>query len=198
MKSLRGRKFNRLTVLEPFRKNRFSQVQRLCRCDCGNELFVLDGNLRTGHTKSCGCLRKSVDGNSSKRIYRIWKGIKNRCESRNDSSYKDYGGRGIECKWDTYEEFKSDMYSSYLLHCKLFGKTNTTIDRINNDHGYRKGNCRWATPKEQANNRRSSRLIEFSGKILTVAQWSRKLGINNSTLSERLRRGWSIERTLTI
>lgn len=93
-------------------------------------------------------------GLSRTRFYNIYKGMWQRCNDKNFEAYKKYGARGIECKWMIFIDFKRDMYVSYLQHCVDYGEKQTSIDRINNDKGYYKSNCRWATQKEQANNRR--------------------------------------------
>ena len=92
------------------------------------------------------------------RFYRIWKAMKWRCNSHNNNTYNVYYKRNIHVcnEWNTFTQFKTDMYESYLLHCNLYGEKNTTIDRCDNDLGYYKLNCRWATFIIQANNRRKS------------------------------------------
>lgn len=137
-----------------------------CKCDCGTESAVSGTALRTGASKSCGCLTREVNsvrrkshGMTNTKFYKAWQNMLDRCNNENSVSYKDYGGRGIFIydRWAAFENFKEDMYESYLKHVESFGAKNTSIDRINNNEGYSKENCRWATSKIQMRNRRMDR-----------------------------------------
>jgi hypothetical protein len=89
------------------------------------------------------------------KFYTAWINMLSRCNNPKNLGYKNYGGRGIKCLWGLYEDFKKDMWKSFLRHCKGYGGRNTSLDRINNDGNYHKGNCRWATKKQQQLNRRN-------------------------------------------
>jgi hypothetical protein len=113
-----------------------------------------------------------------------------RCEKTYHKSYADYGGRGIKVcdRWHTYENFRSDMGERPL---------GLQLDRINNDGNYEPGNCRWVTPKENSNNRRNSRRIDYAGASMSVEEWAKVIGIPYTTLSKRVSDGWDYERALT-
>lgn len=133
----------------------------------------------------------NVGGRGPTRVYRIWGGMVNRCTNRNNRSYPRYGGRGIKVcdAWLVFENFLADM-----------GEPDSDahqLEREDNTAGYCKQNCRWATSKEQANNRRSSRLIEYKGRTQTASAWAEELGMKPSTILMRLNScGWSVEKTL--
>lgn len=114
-----------------------------------------------------------------------------RCNNPKDKEYHNYGGRGIQCLWKKFEEFKNDMYDSYLKHLEKYGKENTTLDRINNDGNYCKENCRWATIKEQNRNKRTNVFLTYQNKTMTITDWSKYLRISLSTIRGRIRRGWT-------
>lgn len=157
---LSGKKFNKLKVLK------FSHVEGknsvwVCICDCGNKTFVKGYNLKSNHTKSCGCgrvnaLRKTATkhGMFGTRFYNIYRQIIRRCNEPKHKAFKNYGGRGVKNLWQSFDEFKRDMYRPYNAHIKKFGESDTTIDRISSEGHYCKDNCRWATWKVQANNKR--------------------------------------------
>ena len=131
---------------------------------------------------------------SRTRFYRVWIDMAWRC---NKPNYKGYGKRGIKCLWKCFEDFRDDMYKSYLAHIKEFGRKNTSIDRIDNNGHYCKKTCRWATRYIQARNTQRNRMVTFNGVTLCLTEWSRKVNIHFDTIKKRLKLGWSIERALT-
>ena len=150
--------------------------------------------MTRGYYKTTGLPINTTHKLSYDRFHRIWRAIYLRC---NDKENLIYGGRGIKCEWKSFEEFKNDMHDSYLEHCEKFGVKNTTIDRINNDWDYYKENCKWASMTEQANNRRTNHYLLFNGKKQSMANWARELNMTYDTIKLRIKRGWSIEKTLT-
>lgn len=131
------------------------------------------------------------------RFYRIWESILRRCRNPKQNIYKYYGGRGIKVIWNSFEEFKEDMYDIYLEHCLEFGIKNTTIDRIDSNGNYSKENCRWQTSKQQSRNTRRNKILTFKGEVHCCAEWAEIIGMHQDTLWMRLKRGWSIEKSLT-
>lgn len=135
-------------------------------CNCWNIVELPITVVKNWYTKSCWCLRKekSVSSNikhwmSYTRFNNIFRWIKTRCTNPNRRNYYRYWWKWIECEWKSFEEFKDNMYKDYLEHCKIHWKEDTTIERINNDWNYSKENCRWATKKEQAQNRDNTNMI---------------------------------------
>ena len=194
---LTGKRFGRLIAREKI-NNKWS-----CKCDCGNITEVLRPNLKSGNTKSCGCISKEFPHNYKHgmrhtQIYRSWLHMKERCTNKRCKDFKNWGGRGIKCLWKSFEEFRDDMYESYQSHIKKFEEENTSIDRIDNNGDYCKENCRWATRTEQSRNKRNSIYFKFRGQNKSMPEWCEILGMPYKAVQHRYYRGWSVERILTI
>jgi len=131
-------------------------------------------------------------------FYNVFRAINYRCNYPTSKNYFRYGGRGIKNLWESDEDFKRDMYESYLKHVEEFGEKNTSIERIDNDGNYCKENCKWATRKEQLRNRRNTIFYTHKGKTQTLNDWSLELGISRQTIIGRIKvLGWSIEKALS-
>lgn len=160
---LTGKRFGRLVVVKQAGRSNSRKVLWLCLCDCGNEKVVMADHLRRGNTKSCGCLMEesriinnTTHGLSNSNTYNVWRAMKSRCTLPSQKSFPDYGGRGI-CVCDEWmHSFES--YYNYVSKLPHFGEDGYSLDRINNERGYEPGNVQYATRKEQANNRRSSKV----------------------------------------
>ena len=127
------------------------------------------------------------------RLYKIYVGMKQRCTNPNYPRSKDYMGRGI-----TICEEWMDIYQLFKKWALANGYTDElSIDRIDNDGNYEPTNCRWVDATTQANNKRNVPKYEYNGEKLSVSQWAKKIGKPRATISNRLRRGWDIERALT-
>ena len=190
-----GKKYNKLTCVK--KDENKDKRYYIFRCDCGNEKSIIASNVIGGYSTSCGCVK--LKGNNTKhggkgtRLYHIWKSMRERCNNPNTNRHHIYYDRGIEiCKeWDNFSVFREwallNGYNDLL-----------TIDRINGDNGYCPDNCRWATYTEQANNSSNAKMITYNGKTQSQSEWGRELGINHSTISNRMKKGWSIERVLSV
>lgn len=150
---LTGKVFHRLTVLNYVGVNNHRKRLWLCQCSCGKQTTVIASQLRTGKTKSCGCLQldyATKHGGADTKEYQCWADMKGRCDNPNNPYYGDYGGRGISyCdRWMSYENFFQDM-----------GKKpkGLSLDRIDNNSHYSPENCRWATLSTQARNTRKKK-----------------------------------------
>lgn len=193
-----GQRYGRLVVVSRAGTSRAGATQWLCHCDCGNTKVTIRGNLVNGDTHSCGCLHseratrlgfaKRRHGNATSAKfggktpeYNTWISMVNRCHNPNASGYYKYGGRGITVcdrwRWDV-QAFIDDV-----------GKRppGTSIDRIDNSSGYEPGNVRWATPSQQALNRRGGWLFDIDGNRISLRAAAYHLAMSPATLDRYLR-----------
>ena len=186
-----------LTVIDYAGNDKDGSAKWLCACDCGNECVVRSSDMVCGKTKSCGCLRRKPTAQTGrnkaftqeqKRLSRIHRTMLARCNNPKNLAYPRYGGRGIAvCKeWEKLNNFIEWAISNGY-------KESLTIDRIENSGGYSLANCRWATYKEQENNRTNNRIINYFGEQLTLSQLSEKLGLSAASLAWRIKNGWTMD-----
>lgn len=191
---LTGGKYGRLTVLGIADRRKDGLYRYRCLCECGIETVVIGRNLKNGHSKSCGCLHRDIittHGKTNSRLFGIWHSILQRCRNQNDKDYKNYGERGIE----VCDEWKSNFQSFYDWAMANGYADNLTIDRKDVNGNYCPENCRWATQKEQSNNKRSNRCISYNDRTMTLQQWAEEIGISPDALYRRIEiYGWSVEK----
>lgn len=196
-KDLTGLVFGKLTVIGF--AGRFSVASGSCvskwhcLCECGNRTISQAGNLNNGSSKSCGCVCTThghTSGGGISPTYKCWSSMNDRMLYPSEETFKNYGGRGItmDSRWREFENFLEDMGER--------PSNKHSIDRIDNNLGYSKGNCRWATVREQNRNKRSNVNFEINGKMMCMAECSEKFGINLTTLHYRISAGWSVDRAL--
>lgn len=182
-RDLSGLRFGRLVALRQVGHRKFpaggSHAVWECACDCGAVGIHIGASLLSGHTRSCGCLKsdlttisKTTHGHASAKrgqsaTYKLWLSMRNRPVGR-------------DSRWDVFENFLADM------GLKPEGMS---LDRIDNERGYSRGNCRWVTPKDQARNRRITRMVEFDGSMVPMAALAERFGIKYHTVHLRYRRG---------
>lgn len=186
-KDITGKKYGRLTVLKEFGRNKSREILWECKCDCGNSktVKITYTNLTHGNTQSCGCLQKErasisnkTHGDSKEKLFMVWSDMRARCNRKTHHAYGYYGGRGIKiCEdWDSnYETFKGWAVETGYKH-------GLTIDRIDNDKNYEPSNCKWATMKEQCNNRSTNKHVYFINKKFTISDFCKTFKISVASL----------------
>lgn len=193
-----GQRFGRLTVTGPAPDIKKSYRMWFCLCDCGVKKAISQNHLRRGSTKSCGCLsstemlrqRSTKHGKYGQPIWAVWASMKQRCSDMSVRSYASYGGRGITVcdRWlESFENFFEDMGDR---------PEGLQLDRIDNNKGYSKENCRWVTPSQNCRNRRDTLFITFNGATLSIMDWSDQIGVNTGTIRKRLKKGWDVGKVL--
>ncbi|WP_210461694.1 hypothetical protein [Pantoea ananatis] len=192
---LTGRRIERLLVVSMAEKKPGKNITWNCVCDCGVVKVIQTGSLKSGRVKSCGCLsrentikRNTTHGNAGEKVsraYNSWSGMIDRCRNPNNKKYKDYGGRGIKVseEWMDFNTFLNDMGHS--------PSAGYSIDRVDVNGNYEKSNCRWATPLEQASNRRNNVIVKTPHGDMCASAAARFYGINRSVLVKRVKKGWN-------
>ncbi len=189
-----GSQFGRLTVTGQIKAptSRGMVMHWICRCECGNTKPVRTSDLTLGRVKSCGCRKGMTHGLSRSPEYQIWMAIRQRCGNPRSAEYDRYGGSGIQVcdRWETsFENFFADM--------GIRPSSRHQIDRIDNSKNYEPENCRWATPKENSNNRRNTIFLSYRNETRPLSEWADIFGLPYAVLFQRIRHGWSTDRALT-
>lgn len=195
---LTGQRFGRWTVIgmaEPKIQPSGQRKQQVkCQCDCGTVSVVQKHSILSGNSQSCGCLLREIatacntkHGMRNAPEYRVWCGMRKRCNKPSDHKWPDYGGRGIKVcpEWEQFEAFYKDMGPK--------PSTFHSIDRIDNDGDYCPENCRWATRREQAVNRRNNVRICINGQSMTLCEAAELHGLKYDTVWMRRHKGWPEE-----
>lgn len=214
IQDLTGQKFERWTVLEFAGIDKHHNALWLCECNCENKTrkIVVSNNLKRGISKSCGCLMREMSqekiikfnkenpksafkhGLSNTRIYTIWSCMIDRCYRKKNKKYLDYGGRGIK----VCDEWRHDVATFWEWAKNNGYAEDLEIERIDNNGNYEPSNCRWATRREQVDNRRNTRMLTYNGKTQSVSQWAEEIGISYITLLSRIDKlHWDVEKALT-
>lgn len=198
-----GERFTRLRIVSEIERRIFPGGQPartfLCQCDCGSEVVVALARLRSGMSKSCGCLRAERASELTKSHgycraeigvtpeYRAWSNMHDRCRNQKRREAIHYIGRGITVcsRWNDFQAFLDDMGRRPSV--------GHSIDRIDNDKGYSPENCRWATRREQSNNRRCTVFVEVRGQSIPLVEAAELLGVPYGRLAHRHRRGLPLD-----
>lgn len=203
MLDLTGQRFGMLVALERVHISE-KNTGWLCQCDCGQTWMGPTNVLRFGNTASCGCRRGGAThghmrGGEKSPTYSSWKAMISRCYHSSSPSYEHYQKLGITvCDRWRYGEGEKTAFECFLDDMGERTSKDLTLDRHpNNDGNYEPGNCRWASKRDQANNRRTNKLFEHQGRTMTFAQLVRATGLEKELLRHRLlRAGWTVEEAL--
>lgn len=196
-----GKKYGRLLVVKKA-DSIGGHARWLCKCECGNECIVHGSSLKSGNTRSCGCYKRenakklysSVRQNDT-HLYAVWNGIKQRCRNKNNDSYHNYGGRGI----NICDEWANSYETFYEWAIRSGYKRGLEIDRINCDGDYCESNCRFVTKNAQANNKRNVKLYTIDSVTKSLPQWCIQYDKDYYLVRQRVYKlGWQIKEALTI
>lgn len=197
VKNIVGNHYGRLTVIAFDHVRNRSSYWR-CICDCGNETIVRGDCLKSGNTKSCGCLNHEatnvIHGLANTRLYHTYHAMRQRCYNPNERFFARYGGRGIK----VCDEWLND-FQTFASWARSHGYADgLSIDRIDNDGDYTPENCRWVDQRTQNRNNSRNTVIEFRGERKILTEWCETFGVNVSTAISRIRRGWSLDRVFNL
>lgn len=189
---IKGKKYGKLTAVKVIGKNKSGKFLWLCKCDCGNESVVIQQQLRSGGTKSCGCYQKERMSqrkpyNHRERLYVLWIGIRQRCNNPNNISYPYYGAKGIKMceEWENnYITFRD--WALKTGYDETLPRGEQTIERKNILLGYSPENCTWKTISQQQRNKGNLKRYEYNGELHTLIDWSEITGVEYSLLHGRV------------
>lgn len=199
-----GDKYGKLTIIKEVEKTGADR-RFACECECGNSRVVSLNSLRTGNTKSCGCLHSETSSANGKtctthgmtqtKLYNIWRGMKKRCFVLSNPSFKDYGKRGISVCSEWLGECGSTNFIEWALSHGY--REGLSIERVDVNKDYSPQNCTFIDIGMQGDNRRNSKRIAYNGKVMLLKEWADALEMNYGALKRRLQIGWSIEKSFT-
>lgn len=184
-----GKKFGKWTVIEVTSEMR-AKGKCKCVCECGDIHVLYKYTVINGTSKGCHkCVSRdafTIHGMCNSGEYKVWQNMKKRCLNKNSDKYKYYGGRGITVcdEWLEFKNFYRDMGDR---------PEGTSIDRIDNNRGYSKENCRWATQSEQTRNQSKSKYVIYKGERMNLSALAELCQINYVVLKKRINSGWSVE-----
>lgn len=203
-----GQRFGRLVLVEDLGRHGRDR-KWACVCDCGNASNVFAGNLRRANTKSCGCLQKEIaaahkfrhghaKSGAHSTEYNIYQSMMDRCYRPSSASYSFYGARGIVVcgPWRDGDGISNTGFQVFLSDMGRRPSKNHSLDRVDTNGGYSPDNCRWATAKEQARNRRTNRFVDLPDGPITIAEAAEITGLHRSTITARIHRGLSAEQVM--
>jgi hypothetical protein len=179
--NLLGKRFGSRVVIEQAESG--SGKMWWCLCDCGKKSKIRASFLLAGRSKTCISCIQVTHGKTNTPEYKAWQGMKDRCNNKQNAEYKNYGARGVK----VCEEWKNN-FETFLKHVGKRPTNKHSIDRIDNDGNYEPGNVRWATDKEQTNNRRLS--VEFEGKTISCKDLGLELKLDRETVRILVNSGW--------
>ena len=202
-KSLIGKRFKALTIIEFSHYANDYQTHWLCKCDCGVVKSMNLVNLKSDRVKSCGCLKTerikklmTTHNKSNHPLYTVWKGMKARCYNPKEKYYYNYGGRGVR----VCDSWLNDFSAFYEWAINNGWQKGLELDKdINDTSGllvYSPATCKFVTKLDNANKKRNNKIIEIDGVSKTVTEWALSLGVSRNMVNDRLKAGWDNKRAV--
>lgn len=188
-------RYNMLSYVKDAGKNKHKKTLWEVRCECGKTSIKIASQVRTGKTKSCGCLAKAgnnaTHGLRKHPLYPTWCNMKARCDKKNHPSYKNYGGRGIsyDSRWLSFENFLEDVGERPF--------EGASLDRVDNDGAYCRTNVRWANRETQRKNSRQITPVTIKGEARLITEWCSFYNISIGSVHRRMKKGESVDSALT-